>query len=104
MPVHINITKCLNIWCLPLKPVPIPKLAYSSPYHLRYWEAVLLRERPGHIPLHEDEDSPPPECLESVVSVLGLEHAGVGQCVVHGPDPGGDPVAQQHVYAVVTMA
>ena len=78
--------------------------AHSSPNHLRYREAVLLRERAGHIPLHEDEDSPPPECLESVVPVLGLEHAGVGQCVVHGPDPGGDPVAQQHVYAVVTTA
>ena len=36
--------------------------------------------------------------------VHSLEHSVVGQGVVDGPHPCGDPVAQQHVYAVVAMA
>ena len=35
--------------------------------------------------------------------VHGFEHGDVGHGVVHGPGPGGDPVAQQHINAVVTM-
>ena len=52
----------------------------------------------------EDEEPPPPESLEGVVLVPSLEYGDVGHGVVHGPGPGGDPVAQQHIYAVVTMA
>ena len=35
--------------------------------------------------------------------VPDLEDGVVGQGVVHGPGPGGDPVPQQHIYTVVSM-
>ena len=82
---------------------PGPQSAQPPPSPGRHWPAVVVRKRARHIPLQEDEEPPPPESLEGVVLVPSLENGDVGHGVVHGPGPGGDPVAQQHINAVVTM-
>ena len=46
---------------------------------------------------------PPPQPSEHVVLLPILKHPDVGHGVEGPPHPGGDPIGQQHIYAVVTF-
>ena len=87
--------------------------------HLRDGEAVLVWQRPRNIRLKISETLkiksliifqlnqlpegiPPPQPSEHVVLLIILELPDVGHGVEGPPHPGGHPVGQEDIYAVVT--